>query len=111
MDAKAILDAAHKQTYHEEDDRIFINSYQDVEPHLEYAKQCRRVDSEDRGRFGKHGEFHRTMAVPFNVILRIAQDLGIAQGRIFETEYMKRIVAELKRPEFAAFRTSCDKNI
>lgn len=100
-----------KQTYHEQDDRIFIRTYQDVEPHMEYAAKCRRVDAEDRGRFGKRPDMHRTMSVPFNVILACAQRLGIAQGAIFETEHMKRIVKELKSPEFAAFRVTIDKRI
>lgn len=111
MDAKAVLDSAHQQTYHEEDDKIIVNSYQDVEPHLEYAAKCRRVDAEERGRFGSRGDMHRTMSVPFNVILAVAQRLGIAQGRIFESDHMKRIVQELKGPEFTAFRTTNDKRI
>lgn len=100
-----------RQFYHEEDDKIFIRTYQDVEPHMEYAAQCRRVDAEERGKFGKRKDMHRTMSVPFNVMLGIAQQLGIPQGSIFESEHMKRIVEELKRPEFAAFRTSTDKRI
>ena len=111
MDAKKILDTAHRQTYHEQDERIFINTYQDVEPHMEYAAKCRRVDAEERGAFGKRGDMHRTMAVPFNVILAVAQRLGIAQGKIFESDHMKRIVKELKGPEFTAFRTTIDKRI
>ena len=100
-----------RQSYHEEDDKIFIRTYQDVEPHLEYAAKCRRADAEERGAFGKRADLHRTMSVPFNVMLIVAQKLGIPQGRIFESEHMKRIVQELKRPEFSGFRTTIDKNI
>lgn len=100
-----------RQFYHEEDDKIFIRTYQDVEPHLEYAAKCRRADAEERGTFGKRSDLHRTMSVPFNVMLIVAQKLGIPQGRIFESEHMKRIVQELKRPEFSGFRTTIDKNI
>lgn len=92
------------QSYHEEDDKIFVKTYQDVEPHLEYAADCRRADREERGRFGKKNDMHRTMSVPFNVILGVAQQLGIPQGSIFQSDHMKRIVAELKRPEFKLFR-------
>ena len=100
-----------KQTYHEEDDKVFIKTYQDVEPHLEYAAKCRRADRESRGEFGKRGDLHRTMSVPFNVILGIANRLGIEQGQIFQSDHMKRIVEELKRSEFAGFRTTIDKRI
>lgn len=111
MNNAKVLDAALPQSYKEEDGNIYIQTYQDVEPAMEYAKACRREDAERRGRFGKHGDLHRTMSVPFNVILACAQRLGIPQGAVFDTEHMRRIVAELKSPEFAAFRTSCDKNI
>lgn len=104
-------DAELPQSYKEEDGKIYIKTYQDVEPHLEYAKACRRVDAQDRGSFGKRGDMQRTMSVPFNVILAVAQRLGIQPGRIFETEHMKRIVEDLKRPEFSGFRTTIDKKI
>lgn len=116
MDAKkravAILDRAQRQTYHEDQDgTIKINTYQDVEPHLRYAADCRRVDAEDRGAFGKRGELRRTMSVPFNVMLMVAAKLGIPQGEIFDKEHSARIMKELRGPEFKGFRTTIDKNI
>lgn len=110
-DLEKQLEAAMPQTAKEEDGNLLINTYQDVEPHLEYAAQCRRVDAEERGSFGKRNELRRTMSVPFNVLLAVAQRLGITQGDIFQTEHNRRIVAELKRPEFKLFRTTVDRNI
>ena len=106
-----MLDATHRQTYHEEDGKAIVRSYQDVEPHMEYAAKCRREDAERVGRFGSKGEFRRTMCVPFNIMLGVAQRLGIPQGSIFDREYSQRIMQELKQPEFRAFRTVDDKRI
>lgn len=100
-----------KQTYHEEDGLIHIHTYQDVEPHIEYAKARRREDAEKRGAFGKRPDFHHTMSVPFNVIEMAAKRLNIQPGDIFQSDNMKLIVKELKRPEFKLFRTTCDKKI
>lgn len=109
--AASILDGALRTRYHEQDEKIGISTYQDVEPHLKYAADCRRVDAEDRGAFGKRGEMRRTMSVPFNVILAVAQKLGIPSGQIFDKEHSKRIMRELKGPEFKGFRTTIDKRI
>lgn len=110
-DLEKKLDAALPQTAKEEDGNLLVNTYQDVEPHLEYAAQCRRADAEVRGHFGKRNELRRTMSVPFNVLLSVAQQLGIPQGSIFDPEHSRRIYAELKRPEFKLFRTTVDRNI
>lgn len=107
----AILDRVHRQTAKEEDGNLVVNTYQDVEPHLEYAAKCRREEWERRGQWGKRGELRRTMVVPFNVMQAVAQQLGIAAGQIFDSEHNKRIMAELKRPEFKLFRTTSDKRI
>lgn len=109
--AAAILDRAHRQSYHEEDGKLIVKSYQDVEPHMEYAAKVRREERERRGAFGKRPDFHRTMALPFNIILGAATRLGIPHGQIFDKENMRRITAELKRPEFKVFRTTNDKRI
>lgn len=110
--AAAILDAAQRQTYHEDHDgTIKLNSFQDVEPHLEYAAKCRRVDSETRGAFGKRGDMRRTMSVPFNVMLLVAQRLGIPAGQIFQKEHSQRIMRELKGSEFKGFRTTIDTRL
>lgn len=111
VDLAKTLDATLPQKYKEEDGNIYIQTYQDVEPAMDYAKACRREDAERRGSFGKRPDLHRTMSVPFNIILACAQRLGIPQGAVFETEHMRRIVKELKTPEFAAFRTSIDRKI
>lgn len=108
---KAILDRAHHVTAKQEGNDLVLNTYQDVEPHLDYAAKCRRAEREDRGTFGKRGEFRRTMVVPFNVMTAVAQQLGIPAGQIFDTEHNRRIMAELKRPEFKLFRTTNDKHI
>lgn len=108
---QAILDRAHRQTAREEGGNLVVNTYQDVEPHLEYAAKCRREEWERRGQFGKRGELRRTMVVPFNVMQAVAQQLGIPQGQLFDTENNRRIMAELKRPEFKLFRTTSDKRI
>lgn len=109
--AARILDRAHRTTYHEQDGSIVVNTYQDVEPHLEYAARCRRAERDTRGHFGKRSDFHHTMSVPFNVFTVVAQRLGIPQGQALQPEYSKRIMKELKRSEFAGFRTTNDKRI
>lgn len=108
---RAILDRAVRTTYHEQDDQIVINVYQDVGPHLEYAAKCRRAEAEGRGAFGKRCDLHRTMSVPFNVIAAVAQRLGIAQGQAMQPQYSKRIWQELKRSEFKGFRVTNDRKI
>ncbi len=110
-DQRAILDQACRTTYHEQDDKIIISVYQDVGPHLEYAARCRREDRERRGAFGTRGEFHRTMSVPFNIFSTIAQSLGIPAGLSMQPGYSKRIMQELKKPEWKGFRTTNDRKI
>ena len=106
-----MLDGALPAIVKEEDGALVVSSTQDVEPHMEYAKSCQRADAETRGRFGKRGDMRRSMAVPFNVILAVAQRLGIPHAKVFDSEHSKRIFAELKSPEFKVFRTTIDKNI
>lgn len=105
--AAKILDSALRQTYKEEDGKVGVNTYQDVEPHLEYAKKCRRVDAEDRGRFGKRPDLHRTMSIPFNIIQQIC-----ARHRLdfFNKDDAKKILAIAKR-DYPAFKVTNDKKI
>ena len=94
-----------KQRYYEQDGKILIETYQDVEPHLEYAKACRRVDAEDRGRFGKRGDMRRTMSIPFNIIQEICAKHGL---NFYEPQDAKKILAIAKR-DYPAFKTTIDK--
>jgi hypothetical protein len=110
-DKAQVLDSTLQTTVLEDDAQVVVRSYQDVEPHLEYCERVRRVDAEDRGAFGKHADFHQTMSVPFNVILEIAQKLGISFANVFDSECQKRIIRELKSGEYKRFRTTNDKNI
>ena len=105
-DQKAILDQAHKVTAHENGDDLVLRTYQDVEPHMEYAAKLRRADAEERGRFGKRPDFHKTMSLPFNIIQQIC-----AKHRLdfFNSEDAKKITAIAKR-DYPAFKTSVDKN-
>lgn len=109
--AERLLDTTHAQSYHEEDGKAIIRTYQDVEPHLEYAAACRREDRERRGEFGRRAELRRTMVVPFNIMLAVAQKLGIPAGAIFDTEHAQRIMKELKGSDYKQFRTVTDKRI
>lgn len=109
--ATKILEGALRTTAKEEDGNLLVHTYQDVEPHLEYAAKCRRVDAEDRGHFGKRGEFRRTMSIPMNIMMNIASKLGIPMGEILHKEHQQRITRELKSPEFKLFRTTTDKLI
>lgn len=108
---KELLDRTVRQTVKEEDGQLLVQTYQDVEPHLEYAAKCRREEWERRGQFGKRGEFRRTMTIPTNVLYAVAQRLGIPQGKIFESDYNRRIMQELKRSEFKLFRVTNDKRL
>lgn len=107
MDAKPAV-GDQVVTAHEQDGNTLLHYYQDVEPHIEYAAKCRREDAERRGAFGKRQEFRRTMAVPFNVILKICNETGL---NFFEPEDAKHILRILKNPDYRAFRTTTDKNI
>lgn len=109
--ATKILESALRTTAKEEDGNLLVHTYQDVEPHLEYAAKCRRVDSEERGTFGKRGEFRRTMSIPMNIMMGIASKLGIPMGQIFEKDHQKRITRELKSGEYKLFRTTTDRSI
>ena len=104
-------DRAIRQTWHEESDGTMrIRTSQDVEPAIEYAKQCRRAESEGRGRFGKRGDWHRTMSVPTNIYYAVCQRLGIPLRKIFDQDVAKRIDKELKK-EFPVFKVTNDKRI
>lgn len=108
--ATAILEATLRTTAKEEDGNLLVHTYQDVEPHLEYAAKCRRADAE-HGKFAKRGEFRRTMSIPMNIMMNVASKLGIPMGQIFDKEHQLRITRELKSPEFKLFRTSNAKHI
>jgi len=94
-----------RQRYYEQDGKILIETYQDVEPHLEYAKACRRVDAEDRGRFGKRGDLRRTMSIPFNIIQEICAKHVLD---FYQPEDAKKILAIAKR-DYPAFKVTIDK--
>ena len=104
-------DAAIRQSYHEQGDKIVIRTSQDVEPAMQAAAAARRADRENRGRSGKRGEWRRTMSTPINVYYAVCQRLGIPLRNIFDKDVAKRITKELKKPEFAAFRTTIDRRI
>ena len=105
MNKDKTLDKALRTTYHEQDDKVLIHTYQDVEPHLEYAKACRRVDAEDRGRFGKRGDLRRTMSIPMVIIQEICAKHGL---NFYEKEDAKKILSIAKR-DYPAFKTTIDK--
>lgn len=109
--AARILSRSYRQTYHEEGGKIWVRTHQDVEPHMDYCAQRRRIEAEERGRFGKRGDLHPTMSLPFNVLYAAADRLGIQRKDIFDRDCQKRILKELKRPEFAVFRVTNDKRI
>jgi len=104
-----ILDKTLKTTAKvDSEGNTLVNTYQDVEPVMEYCANLRRADHEDRGSFGKRGELHRTMSVPMNIIMQICNDHGLD---FFNPEHSKAILRILKGPDYAAFRTSIDKAI
>jgi hypothetical protein len=106
--AARILDRAHRVTAHDlGNGATGVQTYQDVEPHLEYAAKCRRADAENRGAFGKRGEMRRTMAIPFNVLMEISQKHNL---QFFEPEDAKKILAIAKR-DYPKFKTVTDRNI
>jgi hypothetical protein len=106
--AARILDRAHRVTAHALDaGAIGVNTYQDVEPHLEYAAKCRRADAENRGAFGKRGEMRRTMAIPFNILMEVSNTHHL---NFFQPEDAKKILAIVKR-DYPKFKTVADKRI
>lgn len=110
--AAQILDRAHRQTATvDESGTTYVNTYQDVEPHLRYAHAKRRLEAETRGKFGRRPDLHHVASWPFNIILKAAEKLGISAGEIFWKEHSKRLSKELRRPEYKLFRTTNDKLI
>lgn len=110
--AARILDRAHRQTFHAHPDGTFtINTYQDVEPHLEHAARMRRADAESRGRFGKRRFMSPRMCAPFNVIMGIAQRLGIEPKDVFKPEQNKRIWKELESSDYKKLRMTNAKRL
>ncbi len=107
---RRVRETGMRQSYHEQDGKIIIRTSQDVEPHLEYAKRCRREERERLGRFGKRPPFHRTMSTPFNIYYAVCQKLGIPLRKIFDKDVAQRIDKELKS-EFPGFKTTNDKHI
>lgn len=108
----AEIDKAHRVTAQVDvDGNTLVNTYQDVEPCMDYAAAMRRRDAEERGAFGRRPDMHQTMSVPFNIILAAAKRLGIQPKDIFDSDKSKRIYQELKRSEFSVFRTTIDRNI
>jgi len=101
-DKAKILDEAHKVTAHEDGDNLVLQTYQDVEPAMEYAKARRREDAENRGRCGRMGDMHMTMSIPFNIIQTICAQYGLD---FFNADDAKKIVAIAKR-DYPAFKTS-----
>ena len=99
------IDRALRTTYKEEDENILINSYQDVEPHIEYAKACRRVDAEDRGRFGKRGDLRRTMSIPMNVLMMVCQEHHLD---FWNKDDAKKILKIVRR-DYPVFATTIDR--
>lgn len=106
--AARILDRAHHVTAHDLGrDGIGLKTYQDVEPHLEYAKKCRRADAENRGRFGKRGDMRRTMAIPFNILMQVSNKHHL---NFFDPEDAKKILKVVKR-DYPEYKTTIDKRI
>lgn len=102
--AAAILDRACRTTYHEDGEKILVNTYQDVQPHLDYAARLRR-ENRERGRFAKKGDMRHGMSIPFNVIMMVGQQLGISGKDLLTAEAGKRIWKELHGPDYKNFRT------
>ncbi|HUK32461.1 MAG TPA: hypothetical protein VLV86_01040 [Vicinamibacterales bacterium] len=106
--AAQILDRAHRVTAKERSDgSVAVHTYQDVEPHMEYAAKCRRADAEERGRFGKRGEMRRTMAIPFNILMEVSNKHHL---NFFNPEDAKKILKIVKR-DYPKFKTTVDKRI
>lgn len=93
-----------RQSFHPESDgkSFRINTYQDVEPHLEHAHQMRREMAE-RGP-NRQSVFRPRMSVPFNVMQMVAQKLGIPAGDVFQPEQNARIWKELNSSDYKNFR-------
>ncbi|CAM2142683.1 conserved protein of unknown function [Pararobbsia alpina] len=88
-----------RTTYHEEDNKIFVNYQQDVEGVLKYAHECRAAE----GAFDKTPNMRRTMTVPMVVLLDIRTKYG---WDFMNKDHWPFVVKILKGPEYAAFRTT-----
>lgn len=98
--------------YHELDESKIVLTYsQDIEKHLAAAKAARRNDAEYRTAFGKRPEFRHAMHVPVIEIYKVCAKLGIPLGELFEPHQQKRIIAELKGPEYRDLRVVNDVRI
>lgn len=94
---------------HEQDDNLILNYYQDLEPTLQAAADDRRAEAEQST---QGSEWRLAMRVPTNIWMAVCARLGIDAGDVLgDPDLSKRVFAELKRPEFRAFRTVNDKRI
>jgi hypothetical protein len=105
--AAQVLDRAHRVTAHNDGKNIVLQTYQDVEPHMEYAAKCRRADAEHRGKAGKRGDMRRTMSIPLNTLMEISNQYHL---NFFEPEDAKKILKIAKR-DYPVFKTTIDKRI
>src|SRR5690348_6787599 len=98
-----------RQTFHPEGRNFRINTYQDVEPHLEHAARVRREMRESGP--NRKSVFRPRMSVPFNVMQQVAQKLGIPPKDVFEPEQNKRIWKALNSSDYKNFRLREGKRI
>jgi hypothetical protein len=96
---------------HEQGDNLIVTYHADVEPILKSAHDQRRADAEDRTAFGVRREFRKTMSIPPVIMLQVCEKLGIPFGEVFNKEHQARIAAELKGPDYKAFRCVTDRKI
>lgn len=102
-----VLDTSHKMTAHDlGPDGLAVNYYQDVEPLMDICARERREDRE-RTVFQKRPEFRRTMAIPFNILMKVSNELGL---NFMNPEDAKTILKVLKR-DYPVFKTVNDKRI
>ena len=102
-----VLDTSHKMTAHDlGEEGLAVNYYQDVEPLMDICARERREDRE-RTVFQKRPEFRRTMAIPFNILMKVSNELGL---NFMNPEDAKTILKVLKR-DYPAFKTVNDKRI
>lgn len=82
----------------EEGDKIHLTYSQDIETLLKVNHEQRAA----RSRFDRKGEWHHVMRIPQVVLMEIERVHGLS---MLNPEHSKQIMALLKGPEFAAFRT------
>ena len=90
--------------YGEQDGKIYLETHHPDMKSVE--KYCSEMRATNGGAFDKKADLHHVMRIPSAILTKICADTGLD---FFDTEDSKTILAILKGPQYAKFRTYAGK--